>query len=69
MLFLFSVTGLALYGLLLLNYRAEGESGETYIKVGGNRVDAQLAGGIVVMVALVVSVFCLWRRLRRKGAS
>lgn len=57
---------LALYGLLLLIYQGDDGGGDTYITLSGNRVDAQLVGGIILPIALAVIAFAVWLLLRRR---
>jgi hypothetical protein len=57
---------LALYGILLLVYTGDNGNGDTYIQPGGHKVDAHLAGGFILPLAL--GLFVLFRLvLRRRG--
>lgn len=59
---------LGLYGLFAILYGGDnGGSGETYVKIGGHEIDADLAGAIALVLALfaVLVSIPLWRGHRR----
>jgi hypothetical protein len=46
---------IGLYGLFLMAYEGDTPgSGETYVSVGGSKVDADVFGGIAIVVAVLV---------------
>jgi hypothetical protein len=62
-------TLIGLYGLFLILYQGEEESeGDTYMEVGGAKIDADYIGVPLVLVALVVLVISL-RKLSRRRVS
>jgi formate hydrogenlyase subunit 3/multisubunit Na+/H+ antiporter MnhD subunit len=62
---------LALYGLFAILYGGDsGGNGNTYIKVSGRKIDADLAGGVALLIACLVTlaavaVLSVSRRRRR----
>ena len=45
----------ALYGLFLITYGGDTAGGEeTYVSVGGSEIDADIFGGVAVVVAVLV---------------
>ena len=61
---------LGLYGLLDILYRGEGGNTDTYVTFGGREVDAQLAGAvslIAAVVAIAAALLVLRSRRRREA--
>ena len=61
---------LGLYGLLDILYRGEGGNSNTYVTFGGREVDAQVAGTvslIAAVVAIAAGVLVLRSRRRREA--
>jgi hypothetical protein len=62
-------TLIGLYGLFLILYQGEeGSEGDTYMEVGGAKIDADYIGVPMVLVAPVVLVISL-RKLSRRRVS
>jgi hypothetical protein len=62
-------TLIGLYGLFLILYQGEeGSEGDTYMEVGGAKIDADYIGVPLVLVALAVLVISL-RELSRRRVS
>jgi hypothetical protein len=60
-------TLIGLYGLFLVLYQGEkGSEGDTYVNVGGKKIDADFVGVPLLLVAAAVGVVSL-RALRRRG--
>ena len=60
---------LALYGLFAILYRGDsGGSGDTYVTFAGHELDADLAGAISLLIALVAVLISIMV-LRRKPTS
>jgi hypothetical protein len=63
---------LSLYGLFAIVYGGDSRgNGNTYVKFGGHKVDADVAGAISLVIGLIVLVVSwrLVRRRRRRGEA
>jgi hypothetical protein len=63
---------IGLYGLVLILYRGEDASGNTYVKLGGSDIDAQSVGVSALMLALValaVAFLLLRSRFANRNAK
>jgi len=62
---------LILYGLFAILYRGDSSGGDTYIDIAGNAADADIAGGIALLIALLAFVLAgsllLGRRVSARG--
>ena len=56
----------ALLGLGLLWYRGDGPNGDPYVDLAGSRIDAQLLGALLLLVALAAVGFAVWLARRRE---
>jgi divalent metal cation (Fe/Co/Zn/Cd) transporter len=58
---------LGLYGLFAILYGGDSRGGNTYVKFGGHKIDADLAGAVSLFSAVVVisAAFFILRRRRR----
>jgi hypothetical protein len=55
---------LAIFGLFAITYEGDSGEGDTYIRFGTDKIDADLVGGIALVVALLsilVAMKCLMR--------
>ena len=50
---------LALYGLFALLYRGDSDGGDTYVKLFGHDVDADLVGAVALVLAFVLLVLAV----------
>ena len=57
---------LALYGIFAFVYKDEGSGGPTYIKIAGGEVDAHLAGGLSLALAVVLVAFGIFAVRHRR---
>jgi ABC-type antimicrobial peptide transport system permease subunit len=56
-----------LFGLFLILYRGEDRSeGDTYVNLGGNKIDADFVGIPLLAIGLIIVIASLLR-LRRSG--
>jgi hypothetical protein len=64
---------LGVYGLFAVLYRGDSSgNGDTYVTFGGHQVDAQIAGGVALLVsviAILVAWMILWRARRERSSS
>jgi len=62
-------TLLGLVGLFFIAYSGDSGDGDTYIRFGDDKIDADIVGGSVLLVAflLVVAAIALLRRSRPRG--
>jgi len=62
-------TLLGLVGLFFIAYSGDSGDGDTYIRFGDDKIDADIVGGSVLLVAflLVVAAIALFRRSRPRG--
>jgi hypothetical protein len=59
---------LTLYGLFAIVYGGDsGGSGDTYVKVGGREIDADLVGAIALVVGLTLALCGTLLLTRRRG--
>jgi ribose/xylose/arabinose/galactoside ABC-type transport system permease subunit len=59
-------TLLGLYALFLVLYQGEeGSEGDTYLNVGGKKIDADVVGVPLLLVAAAVVAVLLWALRRR----
>jgi hypothetical protein len=62
-------TLLGLFGVFAVLYSGDSGDGDTYISLGEDKIDADVVGAIVLLVAflLVVAAIALFRRLPPRG--
>jgi drug/metabolite transporter (DMT)-like permease len=62
-------TLLGLIGLFFIAYSGDSGDGDTYIRFGDDKIDADIVGSLVLIVALllVVAAIALLRRLPSRG--
>jgi hypothetical protein len=57
---------LTLYGLFAILYRGDSSGGDTHVDIAGNAVDADIAGVIALLVALLALVLAVSLLLGRR---
>jgi hypothetical protein len=59
---------LGLYGLFAILYRGDSGGGDTYVKLAGREVDADLVGAVSLVLALAAILVAVALLRRRKRA-